>query len=241
VDYSQAAIDELRGRYPEVDGVTCDAVDIPHPDRRFDYVVSQFGVEYAGPDAFAEAARLVADAGSLHALVHLAGGAIHAECAENLEVTVTLRDCEFMARSREAFAAGFDVIAGKVAEPAFREAEKRLEPATETAKTLLSENGPHTAGGLLARLFRDIGHMYGRMQNYEPGDVFAWFDGMSAELASYEGRMASMTRSAVDRSGILAITERLAAAGLVVEDPEKLALSDSGKPAAWILGAKRPA
>lgn len=240
-DHSRAAIDELLSRYPGIEGLTCDAANIPLPDRRFDYVVSQFGIEYAGPGAFAEAARLVSDGGSLHALVHLAGGAIHAECAENLEVTMRLRECGFMKRTREAFAAGFDVVAGRIAEAAFREAEKRLEPATETAKALLREKGTHTAGGLLARLFSDIGHMYARMRNYAPDDVFAWLDGMASELASYEGRMASMTRCAVDRPGILAVAERLTAIGLGVEDPNMLLLSGSGKPGAWILAAKRPA
>ena len=53
--------------------------------------------------------------------------------------------------------------------------------------------------------------------------------------------MASMTRCAVDRPGILAVAERLTAIGLGVEDPNMLLLSGSGKPGAWILAAKRPA
>jgi hypothetical protein len=50
-----------------------------------------------------------------------------------------------------------------------------------------------------------------------------------------------MTRSAVDDKDIRAIVEQLASAELVVEDPAILSLAESGKPAAWILSARRPA
>jgi SAM-dependent methyltransferase len=239
-DYSQSAVNELLRRYPDVRGVACDARDMPFPDRYFDLVVSQFGVEYAGDDAFSEAARLVAEGGAFVALLHLAGGAIYEECADNLAVAVALREAGFMTRARDAFQIGFDLLAGAANKKAFDAADTKLAPAVETARRLIRDKGPMAAGGLLAKLYRDIGHMYSRMQNYVPGDVLAWFDGMTAELDSYEGRMASMTRAAVDAEGIRAKTERLGAAGLVVDEPALLSLAASGKPAAWILSARRP-
>jgi SAM-dependent methyltransferase len=239
-DYSQSAVDELLRRYPDVRGVACDARDMPFPDRHFDLVVSQFGVEYAGNDAFSEAARLVADGGAFEALLHLAGGAIHEECADNLAIAVTLREADFMTLARATFQTGFDVATGRTSREAFHAADRKLAPAVETAKQLLRDKGPMAAGGLLARLYSDIGHMYTRMQNYEPGDVLAWFDGMSAELDSYEGRMASMTRAAVDDDGIRAKIDRLGAAGLDAEEPAVLSLAASGEPAAWIMSARRP-
>jgi ubiquinone/menaquinone biosynthesis C-methylase UbiE len=240
-DYSQVAIDELLKRFPGVEGIACDARSIPHADRQFDYVVSQFGLEYAGAAAFEEAARLVADGGTLAVLVHLAGGAIHAECAENLAGAEALRRTQLMPLVRNAFEAGFAAIEGNATATTFREAEKRLAPAVDAAKRLLSDKGPLAAGGLLAKLLRDIGHMYTRMQNFVPAEVFAWIDGMSAELDSYEGRMASMTRAAIDESGIAAIADAVAAMGLQIEPARVLSLEESGLPAAWILVAHRPA
>ena len=240
-DYSQAAVDELCKRFPGVQGVACDAADMPWPDGTFDYVVSQFGIEYAGEAAFGEAARLVAAGGTLAAVTHLAGGAIHAECADNFAVAAALREAQLMPRARRAFEAGFDLIAGRITEAEFQEADKRLAPAVETAKQILREKGPQAAGGLLANLYKDIGYMYTRMQNYVPDEVFAWFDGMSAELVSYEGRMASMTHCAVDESGITAIADTLAGLGLDVEPPQPLSLEASGEPGAWTLVARRGA
>ena len=240
-DYSQAAVDELCKRYPGVEGVACDAADMPWPDGRFDFVVSQFGVEYAGETAFGEAARLVATGGTFAALTHLAGGAIEAECADNYAVAKALRESRLMPLARHAFEAGFDLIAGRITDEQFQEADKALAPAVEAAKGLLREKGPQAAGGLLANLYKDIGYMYTRMQNYVPDEVFAWFDAMSAELASYEGRMASMTRHALDKSRLEAIVNTLRERGLDVEAPQVLPLEESGRPGAWILVATRPA
>ena len=237
-DYSQAAVDELCKRFPGVEGVACDAADMPFVDGRFDYVVSQFGIEYAGETAFAEAARLVADSGTLAALVHLTDGAIQAECADNFAVAKALREAQLMPLARRAFEAGFDLIAGKITDADFQAADKRLAPAVEAAKNILRDKGPQAAGGLLANVYRDIGYMYSRMQNYVPGEVFAWFDGMAAELDSYEGRMASMTRCALDEPQIVAIADGLTASGFSVEPPRVLSLEESGKPAAWILVAR---
>jgi ubiquinone/menaquinone biosynthesis C-methylase UbiE len=239
-DYSQSAVDELLRRHPNVRGVACDARDMPFPDRHFDLVVSQFGVEYAGDSAFSEAARLVTHGGALEALLHIAEGAIHEECADNLAIAATLRTSRLMPLARESFVAGFDLIAGRIDNATFQQTDKQLAPAVESVKALLRERGPGAAGGLLAKLYQDISYMYTRMQNYVPEEVLAWVDGMSAELASYEGRMASMTRAAVDEDGIRTIVEQLSAAGLAVEDPAILPLAGSGKPAAWIVSARRP-
>jgi hypothetical protein len=94
---------------------------------------------------------------------------------------------------------------------------------------------------LLARLYRDIGHMYTRMQNYVPAEVFAWIDGMSGELVSYEGRMASMTRCALDEPGIRDTAAAISEAGFTVETPDLLTLAESGKPAAWVLTVRKNA
>jgi ubiquinone/menaquinone biosynthesis C-methylase UbiE len=238
-DYSQAAVDELCKRFPGVEGVACDAADMPWPDQRFDFVVSQFGIEYAGDAAFGEAARLVAEGGTLAALTHLQGGAIHAECADNYAVAAALRESRLMTLARGAFEAGFNLMAGKISDAEFQEADKQLAPAVETAKGILRDKGPQAAGGLLANLYKDIGYMYTRMQNYVPDEVFAWFDGMTAELVSYEGRMGSMTRAAMDEVQVTAITDTLAGFGLAVDSPQVLSLEESGKPAAWILVARR--
>lgn len=238
-DYSVSAVAELRKSAPEVLGVACDARALPYLDCSFDLVVSQFGIEYAGVEAFDEAARLVDAGGALVALIHIANGAIHKECADNLGVIETLNKARFLALARDAFAAGFDLVAGKITAVDFQEFDQRFSPAVEAAKEVLRIKGPLAAGGLLANVYRDIGYMYTRMQNYVPDEVFAWFDGVSDELASYEGRMASMTRSALDKSDISTVADRIARLGFTVQPPDVLSLKKVGAVGAWVLIARR--
>lgn len=241
VDYSMSAVEELRKRFPQVEGVACDAREMPYDDRSFDLVVSQFGIEYAGVEAFEEAARLVDTNGVLAAIVHMADGAIEKECAANLAVVEALNEAQLMPLARAAFGAGFDLIAGKITDPDFQQFDKQLAPAIEVAKKILQDEGPLAAGGLLANLYRDIAYMYTRMQNYVPEEVFAWIDQMSDELVSYEGRMASMTHCAVDEATITEIAERVAPLGFTVQPRDVLSLRKTGKAAAWILIARRVA
>ncbi len=94
-------------------------------------------------------------------------------------------------------------------------------------------------GGLLANAYRDVAYIYQRMQNYVPAEVFDWIDGVASELASYEGRMASMTACALDQAEISRVADNITAMGLTVEGIEQLLLDATGKPAAWTLLARR--
>lgn len=238
-DYSLSAVREVCADLPDVRGIACDARSIPFLDRSFDLVVSQFGIEYGGDAAFPEAARLVADGGTLTALVHMQGGAIHEECVENLAVVEALKESRLLPLARAAFNAGFDMIDGRIDDPQFQKFDKRLAPAVDAAKSILRDKGPLAAGGLLANMYRDIGYMYTRMQNYDRDDVVDWMDNVSAELACYEGRMASMTRAAFDAAGIARIADSLQPLGFDVSEPAALSLESAARPAAWILIARR--
>ena len=61
VDYSASALAELRKRHSASVCVAADAARLPWRERQFDLVVSQFGLEYAGPEALLEAGRVVAN------------------------------------------------------------------------------------------------------------------------------------------------------------------------------------
>ena len=63
LDESPAALEEMRNRHPILCGIAADAAQLPFQDGAFDLVTSQFGMEYAGPDVFAETARVVGRGG----------------------------------------------------------------------------------------------------------------------------------------------------------------------------------
>jgi SAM-dependent methyltransferase len=236
VDCSPSAIADLRKRFAQVEGVACDARRLPYPHQSFDVVVSQFGIEYAGRDAFAEAARLVSAGGNLTAIVHLADSTLHRECEENRSVAAAAIKSELIPLARAGFSAGFDLLAGRIGLAEFQQHERRLAAAIQTVRQI---KGSRAIGAFLADLQRDIEHMFKRFRNHTPDKVFAWLDLMVGELVTYEGRMASMTKAALDDEGVARVAKDLSTAGLLVDPPGTLSLEESARPAAWILSARR--
>ena len=137
------------------------------------------------------------------------------------------------------FKAGFAFLAGKVAEPEFQQADKNLAPAVERTKALLGNRGQNIAGGMILRVYRDLAHMYGRMQAYAPDDVFAWLDRVRGELSAYRGRMAAMLDAALDEDGVSQLQAMIGSAGLAAERCETLAMGEKKEPAAWELVFRR--
>lgn len=238
-DYSFNALQGLQQRYPGARCIAADAGNTPFADGAFDVVVSQFGVEYAGPGAVFEAARLVAPGGTLGLLLHLAGGAIYRECEYNRDTVRALRELDILSLARGAFDAGFALNAGTGSPDAFKAAERAFTPAVRGLEQLLQSRGAQSAGGLLQQLYQDIAHMYRRMSAYAPDDIRNWLDGMDLELTAYSGRMQSMLDAALSQQAVDATIQRLAAEGFTLSDVSQLRVSAEAQPAAWALVMQR--
>ncbi len=239
MDYSESAIKALEEKYPGVRGVACDASETPFSAADFDIVASQFGLEYAGQAAFDEAVRLVGNGGVFVAIVHMQAGAIFDECAESLSAIRSIQESRLVSLARDAFNAGFAVVAGNAPQAKFREADQSLAPAVESLKKTLTRYGPLVAGGMIYRLGTDLGHMYQRIESYVAHEVSEWLERTEGELAAYAGRMQSMVNAALDETEIKQLSERLSSKGLTVDTYDKLRMGANAQPAAWILIGRR--
>ena len=238
-DYSLYALVELERRHPGNPRVVADAARLPYTDASFDLVLSQYGVEYAGPDAIIEAARLLAPGGTLALLVHVFEGAIYRECERNRDIVNAIRALDILTLARSAFAAGFALNAGETAPEIFKQAERAFTPAVRGLEQLLRDAGPGAAGGLPGQLYQDIAHMYRRMSAYAPEDIFNWLDGMFRELDAYQGRMQSMLDAALRREQLLSLQAKLLARGFEGSALQSLAVKEQGPAAAWALVMRR--
>jgi ubiquinone/menaquinone biosynthesis C-methylase UbiE len=239
LDYSASAVLELRKRYPGSLCLAGNARQLPFPDGCFDLVVSQFGLEYAGFDAVAEAARVLSPGGQLAAVLHLRDGGIYRECAANLQAVNAIRDSELLPLARDAFNAGFDVNAKTGTVEAFKAAEKRFTPAIRALEKLMREMGEAIASGLPRKLYQDIAHMYQRMSAYDRADIINWVDGMMMQLDAYGGRMSSMLDAALDSAQLQAMRTLLERQGVRVLHSHSLEMGADPEPAAWVMEAAR--
>lgn len=238
VDISDAAVDNVRKRFPEVTGVVADANEIPLDSGSFDLVTSQFGIEYAGLGAFDEATRLLDDGGTLVLLVHTRPGSIYEECAVARTAVERTRRCEFVPLAIRFFEAGFGAVRGADRVP-YDRAGTALNPAIQEVGAILAEFGEHVAGDTIIRLYSDVQRIHTRIQHYDPNEVLTWLRSMQTELAQYEERMASMCDAAFDERHFDEVCARLRENGLDVDRAEALRPNDSAPPLAWILQAAR--
>jgi len=238
VDVSAAAVRAIGERYPEVRGVVADARAMPLASASATIAVSQFGIEYAGLDAFPELLRLVADGGRAALLVHRQGGGIHRQCAASRDAMQAIIDARFLPLAHELFEAGFAAMRGGDRER-FRQAGRTFAPALRSVEDLMRRHGQHVADGTVIRLYRDVRTMHERMARYEAADVLGWLQRMDAEVHAYAGRMASMCAAAVGEDAFRGLCARAREAGFTLLRDDELTVPETGVALAWALVAVR--
>lgn len=239
IDRSPAALGEMRKRHPVLCGIAADAARLPFQDGAFDLVTSQFGMEYAGPGVFAEAARVTGQGGLVAAVLHLRGGGIYRECALNLEAIDGFRNSELLPCFEGLFKAALAVQQGRDGKDLFRRADEKFAKAVAAAEGVLQRCGKAVADGMLYRLYTDIAHMYRRFAKYEPGEVFDWSGLMGNELDTYSGRMASMLQAALDEPALERVIAQLKARDFTIRVRDILNFGQHPVPSAWVIVAER--
>lgn len=237
LDIAAPALEQLRKRaampYQLVVG---DAAQAPFADGSMTVVLSQFGLEYAGQEALAGAARLLAPAGELLLLVHHADGPVAVSCSANRDIVEGVLACGAL----EAMRHWFEQRAGGRQRPLARSqaAEKLREPIS-AMESLLQQSPECPARQLGGRIHADLARLYARADGYATADVLQWLDGMRAELVSYQQRMHGMLQAARDAADIQRLLADWAALGL--QQCHADVLEVEGRPLAWKLTATRPA
>jgi SAM-dependent methyltransferase len=239
-DLSLAALSKLRAREHTALPVLADAARIPLAPGSVDLLISQFGVEYAGPQAVVQVAECVAPGGCMALVMHCREGAIHAECAENLSDVDALQDSGLLPALAAALRAGFaldpadaDSIAG------FRAAERALAPALKRVEALLQTRGDEALGGLARRFYDDIARIYPRMGHYDMTELIDWLQGLDEELVAYRERMAAMLGAGLAPETVQGIVERLSRSGWTLHRQEGLRVGAEDAPFAHAITLTR--
>lgn len=239
VDLSPAAIDNIKRRFPGVNGLVCDAGDIPLAAESFRLITSQFGVEYAGEKAFGQVGRLLAPGGQIVLMLHMRGGAIAWECTASLQALEALTQSRFIPLATAMFARGFDALKGGGRKP-YEQAAESLAPALVKVESILADYGSGVAGDSILRLYNDVGRIHQRMTHHDPDEVCAWLARMEAEMEAYARRMRSMIECALDVEGFERACKTLVGTGCELVQVGPLQVPGLRAPLAWIIRANRP-
>ncbi|MGB0906943.1 MAG: class I SAM-dependent methyltransferase [Maricaulaceae bacterium] len=234
VDISQAAIENLKQEFSNVNGVIASADNTGLGPESFDLIASQYGFEYAdAPKAGGEAARLLANGGTFIALAHKSSSAIETEVSELLSDAVAILKTDFIFHAKTLFSV--DIQGGSDAE--FEAALGNFAPAQDKLLAIA-----RAKAGLAEHLYKGTQELYQKRHAYALPDVHGWLDGMMAEITAFIGRMESMKKAALTKADVDAIYQSMREGGLVTETPSvlKVANASGGEDEiGWILSAKK--
>ena len=240
VDVAADALDRVRRDTPAE--VVCARLErLPFADGAFAAVASQFGVEYGGEAAFAEAARLVAGGGRLSIVAHYSDGSIMREVTAKLEELDALEAAPgFLPAAREFFTAVFAVERDGVAQSEgaarFQRAADRFQKALRAAAAL----GASDPESLASRLCAGAKTLFEKRAGYGKEDIFGWLDAMAAAMESGRMRSQALLDAALDEKGVRRVVLALRETGLTLPPPRPFALEGRDAPAAWLFEARRP-
>lgn len=234
LDVSPGAICVVTSRWPAVSGIVADARAIPLATGHFDLVTSQFGVEYAGPEAFREMLIPVARGGRIALLIHHSSGLIHRECAAGLDAMRRVDAAGFIPNSVRMFEAGFAACRGGD-RSLYDAASLQLLPAFRVLEAIMAEHGTHVAGDVVLRLYRDVDRIHERIAHYDPAEVLSWLRRMDHEIQAYAERMTAMCQAALDERSFGRLIDDLRSASYAIQRAEPLRIPGRKQPLAWAL------
>jgi len=238
LDSSAAALEQAQASLPNAQLVTASAADSGLDDKAFDLVVSQFGVEYAGQEGIAEAARLLAPSGQIALVIHQAGSAIDTESRATVAAISAVQDSGILAAICKLCDESMAIRRGEGSRVGFELADRALAPCVKAVEETLQEQGKSVASGLPFRIYSDVAQMYRSINNYDSEDIQHWADQAGVELEGYRQRMQSMLDAGLDTAGVEAAAQVLAAAGIEITQRDSLQLQDQ-RAAAWrVLGQR---
>lgn len=240
-DYAPTAVAQalstLASEHPA--GAVADASRPPFAAESFDLITSQFGIEYAGMEAFTAALPLLAPGGVFVALVHIADGPIASECRANLDLLQAEQKVGLVTGMVRLLRMARKVDAGQGNATVLAKQEAALSDAINAVRenVLAAPQGP--ARDLLQRLIQDMVTLYQRRQAYAPQDADGWLQHQATELETYAARMRSMLDAALGEAEIEALRTAAAQAGDFTLEVGRLAFEEGGPACAWTIEIRR--
>lgn len=229
-DLSVDALKLMHGRLPSAHVVSCSLSQLPFRHNSFDLVVSQFGIEYAGVESFADAGNLVASGGRIAILCHIEDGYINIRNAAMLAGAQEIIETGFVERSIELVKAAFT---GK--DELILKAEAEFNPAHGRVSAILEQNPE----GIHNHLYFGFKKLYERRAHYDVSDITNWLESMRVDVQKNILRLTETGEAACSEAEIKQVCRDFTKLGLRKVGYSPFLISGNDLPIAWSITAER--
>ena len=227
-DLSFDALQLMRERLPASQVIACSSARLPFPGHSFDLVVSQFGIEYAGEQAFTAAANLVADKGRLALLCHYEDGYIDGKNKGHLAGAQKVIETGFIDKAKDMTRAVFE---GRN----FRETRAKFIPAERQLSKMVKQH----AGGVHSHLYTGFRQLFERRQHYDAVDITSWLEAMRLDVDKNIVRLNQMCNAARSEKQVKQVCHEISGLGLSKVGYSPFTIPDNSLPVAWSITAPR--
>lgn len=229
-DLSEAALKILEKRINSASVYVCSSLELPFDDRSFDLVVSQFGLEYSGVEAFNEAARLVGPSGHLAILSHYRDGYIDQ------------RNKSFLAGAKLALSSGYIETAIDLTKAIFTGSKaqvRKAEPPFIAAQLVLAKSFDIHPEGIHRHLYFGYREMYMKVQNYHAQDIIDWLQAMKKDIKKNIQKVTKIREVSLTEDDVRGIESILLRHGLSSIRIDPLKIPDTERIVAWSITANK--
>ncbi len=229
-DLSIDALYLLRERLPPAYAANCSVSQLPFPASTFDLVVSQFGLEYAGSEAFIEAAKLVCNGGRIAILCHFEGGYIDTMNKSKLAGAEYIVDSDFIGKSIDLVEASFDHH-----KKSLQKAQAVFLPVEQQVSAMLNQYPE----GIHKHLYFGFKQLFERRSHYDKEDITSWLDSMRTEVDKNILKLQQMRKAASSEGQIKQICLQFIKLGFKEVGYSPFLILDTDLPVAWSITARR--
>jgi ubiquinone/menaquinone biosynthesis C-methylase UbiE len=234
IDYSESAIRQIEKQFPDVQAIVADASALPFNNNHFNLIVSQFGIEYAGKNAFAEVSRITEKKGTVALMMHIKDGIIYKESTNNIEVVEKLNNSDVIEVTSKTFVSGINSL--KTGDGAdFKALSLKFAEKIRVLEDIMRDYGKNVAGGLVIQFYNDIANIYEKLGAYDVDELKCWLMSLHDELLFYCNRMESMTNAALDSAEFDEIVTFFKSNQFTIEIADMLFSPHQPEPLAWVL------
>lgn len=229
-DISEKALDIQHDRIEGITPILSSAENIPCENEFFDLVVSQFGIEYAGIEAFVEAARILKVNGQLIFLSHYENGYIDSQNQLQLEGVELIEQLDFINKCINLTHLVYDKNP--------QNPEQVMDEFTN-AEPVLEKYTHKNPKGVHCHLYQGFRKLFSNRSSYLEKDLIDWLNGMKEEVINTKARLTEMRKAAISEKKLANIVEQLKKSNIADIAFEPMSLKNTDKPLAWIISGKK--
>ncbi|WP_395342133.1 class I SAM-dependent methyltransferase [Ningiella sp. W23] len=230
LDISADALDKLKSDFPNCTTYPMALDSAKFEEKRFDLIVSQFGIEYLGFDGFLEAAKLMSDGGQCVFLSHYESGAIDIITQQSLHGLQQLQKNEFLAKAK------------RVAQAFIGDERRQVEAAVAdfmNVEPLISQSSASMPESHHAHVYNGVKQLLSNFNQYENQHILDWLSTASNQVSENLMRLQSMHNAALSQSDIDELNAQLSSFGVKIELVSPFYLREGDLPVAWEIHAQK--